>query len=250
MINSCLTIAASDNCGGAGIQQDIKVAHDFNYWAFSAVTGITVQDFNKLYKFEAVKSNLLKLQIEHCLKNYSVKAVKIGAICSEENIKVIADCLSENKQQNVVLDPVLASSSGAEFLKTETLQILKEKLFPLTNLITPNKIEFEILCGQKVNSICDAIEIGKEKAKLWNTSILLKGGHFYDKEIKEIIISDTNIYSFNRERKKFLYNHGTGCTLSTAIACNLASGNSLYYSYLLSSDYLTKLYVNLNELLL
>ncbi|MFW5851022.1 MAG: bifunctional hydroxymethylpyrimidine kinase/phosphomethylpyrimidine kinase, partial [Bacteroidota bacterium] len=107
-----LTIAASDNSGGAGIQQDIKVAHDLDYWALSAVTGITVQNFKNVSEIEAVEPWLLKSQIEQCFRSFEVKTVKIGAVCSRENLKVIGGCLKQFSPKHVVIDPVLFSTGG------------------------------------------------------------------------------------------------------------------------------------------
>jgi hydroxymethylpyrimidine/phosphomethylpyrimidine kinase len=241
-----LTIAASDNSGGAGIQQDIKVAHDLDYWALSAITGITVQNFKTVYDVQAVKPCLLKSQIKQCFQSFEVKTVKIGAICSRENLKVIADCLKKFSPQHVVLDPVLFSTGGMPFLDTFLLNILQETLFPLTELITPNKPEFELLTNHKINSIDEGIEIATDKCKEWNTSVLLKGGHFNETLIREALITQTDVYRFERNRKIFSYSHGTGCTLSSALACFIGKNISLYNSYLLSSKYLVDFYDELH----
>lgn len=240
-----LTIAASDNSGGAGIQQDIKVAHDLGYWALSAISGITVQNFKEVFEIEAVKPFLLQSQIEQCLISFPVQAIKIGAICNIKNLIVIADCLKSYSVKNVVLDPVLFSTSGKTFLDTSALNILKEILFPLTKIVTPNKLEFEILTNRNINNIDEAIEIAKDKCLEWDTSILLKGGHFNDAMIKEALITNTHVSKFERERKKIIYQHGTGCAISTALACFIGKNISLSNSYSLATDYLIKHYDSL-----
>lgn len=237
-----LTIAASDNSGGAGIQQDIKVAHDMGYWALSAITGITVQNFKNVFEIEAVNPDILKSQIEQCFLSFPVKAIKIGTVCSKENMIVITDCLKKFPHKNVVLDPVLFSTGGTPFLETSALTFLQEALFPLTRLITPNKPEFELLTNHKITSIDDGIEIATEKCKEWDTSILLKGGHFNETLIREALITKTDVYRFERKRKTLSYSHGTGCTLSSALACHIGRNISLYDSYLLSSKYLIDYY--------
>jgi len=246
-MNYFLTIAASDNSGGAGIQQDLKVAHDLGYWGLSALTGITVQDFTKVFHIEAVNPDLLKSQIEQCLQSFPVKATKIGAMCSAENVLLIVDCLKRFPQKHVILDPVLFSTGGVPFLDTPSLTLLKEELFPLTELVTPNKPEFELLVNHKIDSIDQAIELASEKCKEWGTSILLKGGHFDSAKIQEALVTETEVYRFERERKTFSYSHGTGCTLSSALACYRGSGKSLYDAYLLSSTYLTDFYDRINK---
>ena len=211
-------------------------------WALSAVSGITVQDFNKVFEVEAVKPALLQSQIEQSLLSFPVNAIKIGAICNNENIKVIADCLKKYSAKHVVLDTVLASTSGKPFLDESALTVLKQELFPLTEIITPNKNEFEILVNRKINNIDEAIEIARDKCSEWNTSILLKGGHFDDTLIKEALVTKTSVDRFERERKKYSYQHGTGCALSSALACYLAQDKPLLDAYLLSSEYLVKYY--------
>ena len=237
-----LTIAASDNSGGAGIQQDIKVAGDLGYWPLSAITGITVQNFKNVFKIEAVQPDLLKLQIKKCFQSFPVKTVKIGTLCNKENLVAVIDCLKQFSPLHVVLDPVLFASGGIPFLDLSLLDYLKRTLFPLTELITPNKPEFELLTNHKITSIDEGIEIAKEKCTEWNTSILLKGGHFNESLIKEALITQTNIYRFERQRKTFAYSHGTGCTLSSALACYIGKTISLQDSYLLSSKYLVDFY--------
>jgi len=242
-----LTIAASDNSGGAGIQQDIKVAHDLDYWALSAITGITVQNFKKVFEIKSVDPSLLQSQIEECCSSFPVQAIKIGAICSIENIIVIADCLKKYHIKHVVLDPVLFSTSGKAFLDNPSLEVLKNSLFPFIELITPNKPEFEILTNRKFNTIDEGIEIAKDICNDWNTSILLKGGHFSDENIKEALITKNHVYCFERERLEFKYEHGTGCTLSSALACFLSNGLSFQEAYTLSSEYLVRHYNSLQN---
>ncbi len=240
-MNYFLTIAASDNSGGAGIQQDIKVAHDLGYWPLSAVTGITVQNFNKVFAVEAVKPYLLEAQIKQCLK-FPVKTIKTGAICSKENLEVITDCLHQFPGKHLVIDPVLFSSSGTPFLNTESIKQLQQSLFPLAELITPNKPEFEQLIGNRITSIHEGIKVAREKCKEWDTAILLKGGHFNNPRITEALITQDKVYHFDKPRSDFSYTHGTGCTISSAIACYTGKNIPLHQAYSLASQYLTTLY--------
>jgi len=240
-----LTIAATDNSGGAGVQQDIKVARDLGYWALSAITGITVQNFKEVFVIKAINPRLLQSQIEQCCSSFPIQTIKIGAICSIKNIMVIIDCLKKYPLKHVVLDPVLYSTSGKAFLDEPSFHVLKETLFPLTELITPNKSEFEILINRKINTIDEGIEIAKDKCSEWDTSILLKGGHFKDIKIKEAFITKTHVYRFERERKTFMYEHGTGCTLSSALACFLGKKIAFQDAYTRSSQYLVRHYHSL-----
>ena len=241
-MNHILTIAASDNSGGAGVQKDIMVAHDLGYHALSAITGITVQNFTEVFEVVPVNASLLQQEIEACCQSFPIKAVKIGAICSAENIKAIARSLSQYGYRHVVLDTVIASTSGRTFLDADSLEILKNELFPLAEIITPNKPEFEILTCCTFSTLEEGIDIAKEYVKQWNTSILLKGGHFNDATIKEAIVTKDIVYRFERERQQFTNSHGTGCTLSSALACNLGHDVPLQEAYTCASEYLARLY--------
>lgn len=241
-MDNFLTIAASDNSGGAGVQQDLKVARDLSYWGFSAITGLTIQNFKQVFAIKAVDCSFLEAQIEQCFLSSSIQTVKIGALCSRENLMIAAGCLKRYVPKHVVLDPVLFSTSGASFLDTASLRVLKKELFPLAELITPNKPEFELLTNRKFDSIEKAIAMAAGVCREWGTSILLKGGHFNDPLIREAIITPTEVYRFERHRKAYLYSHGTGCTLSSALACYLGKDISVVDSYQLSSKYLTDLF--------
>lgn len=248
-MNFIMTIAASDNSGGAGIQKDILIADKLNFWGISAITGITVQNFDKVSKIVPVKSELLKMQIENCYTSFNIKATKIGAICSYDNLLVIIDSIKKFKPFNIVLDPIIAASSGEKFLDNNSIKLMKNELFPLMTIITPNKDEFEIFTKTKIQTIKEAIDLAKIKSKEWNTSILLKGGHFFNKYINEALISNGIAYYFERKRENFKYSHGTGCTLSTAIACYLANNYSLKDAYLLASEFLLNHYKSIQKII-
>lgn len=233
-----LTIAASDNSGGAGIQQDIKVAYNHGYWALSAITGITVQNFEHVFHLEPVNPMLLKSQIDQCFQSFAIEAVKIGAICSEQNLLCIANCLEQYTPKHVVLDPVLFSTSGMPFLDSSLLTVLKKRVFPYVELITPNKPEFEILSNCNINTLEEGVAVATEKCLEWGVSILLKGGHFEAESIQEALITQCGVIYYSRKREIFPYNHGSGCTLSTALSCNLGSNMSLAESYTKASEYL------------
>jgi hydroxymethylpyrimidine/phosphomethylpyrimidine kinase len=242
-----LTIAATDNSGGAGIQQDLKVANEHGYWGLSAVTGITSQNFNSIFEIQAVEPKLLQNQIEKCLLSYDVSAIKIGAICSAENINVIASCLKKFHCNNVILDPVISSSRGMHFLGYSSIEQLKNTLFPLTTLITPNKQELEMLTGCTIHKIEDSIELAKFYCNKWNTSILLKGGHYDSKKIREALVTRSELFMFERDRKIFRFDHGTGCVLSSALACHIGNKVSLYDSCNSASQYLVNYYSELQK---
>ncbi len=243
-----LTIAASDNSGGAGIQQDIKVAWDLGYWPLSAITGITVQNFTRARIIKPVDQELVFEQISESLGSFPVAAVKIGALTGEENLRTVSMALKKFKPSIVVLDPVIATSSGRTFLPETAISLLVSDLLPQVTVVTPNAIEFSIMTGKKATGFDEAVEIAKNKSQEWGTSIILKGGHFDGEDIREAIITQGSVKIFERKRLDFSrYSHGTGCTFSSALACYLADGLDLEAAYRKATDYLVGFYQRMQE---
>ena len=224
-MNYFLTIAASDNSSGAGIQQDLKVAAEFGFWGLSAITGITIQNFKKLESIYPIPSEILSGQIEMNLNSFQIKCTKIGAICSENNIQVISSILVNKKLKNIVLDPVFSPSHGKAFIKSKSIKYFREKLLPFVDVVTPNKDELSLLAEKEIFNFDQGIEACKLLSKQYGTSFYLKGGHFEGSSIKEALITDKEISFFEKERLTLKYTHGTGCTFSTALSCYL--GNEL-----------------------
>jgi hydroxymethylpyrimidine/phosphomethylpyrimidine kinase len=222
-----LTIAASDNSGGAGIQQDLKVAEDLGFWGVSAITGITIQDFKKMQSVYPIPPEILSEQIRMNINSFQINCVKIGAVCSEENIKAISTILKTNKLKNVILDPVFAPSHGKEFISLKSVTLFIEELLPLVNIITPNKNELSLLSGKGILNFDDGIEASRQLVNRFGCNVYLKGGHFDGIFIKEALITSNDIIFFEKERLKLKYSHGTGCTFSTALSCYSGQGLNL-----------------------
>ncbi|HCL00072.1 MAG TPA: hypothetical protein DHW42_08225 [Candidatus Marinimicrobia bacterium] len=237
-----LTIAASDNSGGAGIQQDLKIASLFGFWGLSAITGLTVQDFSGVDSVYPVQSEILREQIEKCFVNFNVTTVKIGAICSLKNIEIISDCLEKYSPKYVVLDPVFASSSGKMFFNRDEVDILRKRILPLVTIVKPNRFELELISGRKLKDINTAKEIANDLSRQYNCAFYISGGHFSGDQISEILIEKGSVYQVNKNRKKWSYTHGTGCTLTSAIACYLGQGNLLATSCKLATEFVTEFY--------
>ncbi len=243
-----LTIAASDNSGGAGIQQDIKVAWDLGYWPLSAITGITVQNFSRARVIEPVRSGLLFEQISESLESFPVSAVKIGALTGPENVGAVVRALRQFKPPIVVLDPVIATSSGKLFLTEKAIKVMVSDLLPMTTVITPNAVELEIMSGTNFNDFDEAVQVAREKSIKWQTQIIVKGGHFNDSKVREAIVSQDKIMFFSHERYDFSrYSHGTGCTFSSALACYLADGYPLDEAYERATGYLVHFYQRMQK---
>ncbi len=245
MIPYILSIAASDSSGGAGIQRDLRTAIAFDCRMLSAVTGVTVQDYSGLYGIEAVSADIIRRQIERSLHSFEVKAVKIGAICSNDAFPVIAHAL--RNARNIVLDPVIAPTVGKAFIEGDARK-LYQPLLEIACIITPNRIELETLSGGTIANYNQASEAALELHRRFGCSVLVKGGHFKNEDMRDILIDQNREYHFRKHKRVWNYTHGTGCTLSTAIAACLARGMNLPEAVKMASDYLEKQYDMLNRM--
>ncbi len=232
-----LTIAGSDCSGGAGIQADIKTITAHKMYAMSAVTALTAQNTTGVYGIFEATPEFVGKQLECVFSDIRPDAVKIGMVLNREIIEVIAAKLNEYKAENIVIDPVMVSTSGSKLLSDEAINALINNLLPLGTVITPNIPEAEVLSGMVIktkNDIGKAAEVINMKV---GCAVLIKGGHS---------INDATDLLFNSDFKHWFYSkridnpntHGTGCTLSAAIACNLARGSSLVKSIEKSKKYL------------
>ncbi|WP_455256708.1 bifunctional hydroxymethylpyrimidine kinase/phosphomethylpyrimidine kinase [Peptoniphilus asaccharolyticus] len=237
MRKKVLTIAGSDSSGGAGIQADIKTMLTNGVYAMSCITALTAQNTTGVSDIMEVSPEFLDSQLESVFEDIFPDAVKIGMVSSSELIEVIAKNLKKYSAKNIVVDPVMVATSGSSLIQTEAVKALKEKLFPLADLITPNLQEAEVLSGKEINSIEDMVEAAKLIYEESNVAVLLKGGHLDDS--CDDLLYDGEETWFRGKKIANQNTHGTGCTLSSAIASNLAKGYSLS-----DSIYLAKLYLN------
>ena len=227
-----LTIAGSDNTGGAGIQADIKTCCAFGVYAASAITGVTAQNSCGVYGVEPVSLNLLRLQIDSIFEVMRPDAIKTGMLPSPEIISLVAQKISEYNIQNVVVDPVMVATNGDNLVTPgdETLLEFRNSLLPLATIVTPNLAEASAFMAKDVSemnplSICERL-LNLFKSK----SILLKGGHSSGNRSIDYLFDGFNFYEFNEEKVNTQNLHGTGCVLSSAIACGLAKGQNLLQS--------------------
>lgn len=242
-----LTIAGSDSSGGAGIQADIKTMTLNGVYAESAVTALTAQNTTGVLSVLDSSPQFLKDQLDMIFDDIYPDSVKIGMVSNSDLILVIAEKLKEKKAKNIVIDPVMVATSGAKLLKDEAINVLKNELLPLADLITPNIPEGEILSGIKINDEKDMQKAGKIISEKYNCACLLKGGHK---------INDANDYLY--ENKKGVWfkgkrienenTHGTGCTLSSAIAANLAKGYDMENSIKMAKEFLSNALLDMLDL--
>jgi len=224
-----LTIAGSDSGGGAGIQADIKAISAMGCYAASAITAVTVQNTVGVQAVHPVPLDILAGQIDAVLSDIGADSIKIGMLHSAEVVEVVADKIRQYGIKNVVLDPVMVSTSGHRLIEESAVAVIKERLMPLARVLTPNVPEAEILIGKKIAGECDFKEVAKELASSYNVSVLLKAGHLTGETLTDYFynVEDGSLTLLPSKRVETKNTHGTGCTLSSAFAAALAKGEEL-----------------------
>jgi hydroxymethylpyrimidine/phosphomethylpyrimidine kinase len=223
-----LTIAGSDSGGGAGIQADLKTISSLGCFGTSVITAITAQNTLGVTGIHPIPMDMIKKQLEAVLSDISTDAVKIGMIHSAQIVRTVASALKKFKLKNIVLDPVMVATSGDRLIEDNTLDALTGYLFPLADIITPNIPEAEILTGNKIKSRDDIAETALRLLDFGSSSVLVKGGHIKGKLLYDVFISKNNRGDIRVFTNKYINTknvHGTGCTLSSAIASFMALGD-------------------------
>ncbi len=233
-----LTIAGSDCSGGAGIQADIKTITVHKMYAMSVITALTAQNTTGVFGIMEVSPEFVASQLDCIFTDIRPDAVKIGMVSSAAIINVIADKLIEYRAENIVVDPVMISTSGSRLLSDDAMNALLTRLLPLGTVITPNIPEAEALCGFGIENKEDMLRAASAIAKSTSGAILIKGGHLED-DASDLLYMDEKALWFDGEKVHNPNTHGTGCTLSSAIACNLAAGFSLEKSIKNAKAYIT-----------
>ena len=228
-MKTALSIAGSDSSGGAGIQADLKTMTLNGVFAMSAVTALTAQNTTGVTGILEATPAFLAQQIDAVFEDIRPDAVKIGMVSSEGLIEVIADRLTTHKAENVVVDPVMVATSGARLLEPGAVEALKEKLLPLATVVTPNIPEAEILSGTTIRTSADMEAAARAIFDTWGCAVLCKGGHNVN-DANDLLWAKGKAQWFEGTRIDNPNTHGTGCTLSSAIAANLAKGFSLAQS--------------------
>ena len=238
IMKTALSIAGSDSCGGAGIQADIKTMTMNGVYAMSAITALTAQNTKGVWGISEVPPDFLKQQIDAVFDDIYPDAVKIGMVSSSELIKVIAERLTFFNAKNVVLDPVMVSTSGSRLMNVDAISTLTNELFPVATVITPNIPEAEILSEKTIKDDNDMCAVAKRIGDTYRCSVLLKGGHSIC-DANDLLYSDGEYKWFYGKRIDNPNTHGTGCTLSSAIASNLAKGFDVFESVQRAKEYIS-----------
>ena len=238
MVKTVLTIAGSDPSGGAGIQADIKVITVHRQYAMSVVTALTAQNTCGVFDVLETPAAVVEAQLDCVLNDIPPDAVKIGLTGGRENIRVIAKKLREYEARSIVLDPLMVSSSGRRLLPRAAVVTLQEELFPLAALITPNLPEAEALTGRTLSNPAEREAAAAALEAAYGCAVLIKGGHAAQ-AADDVLCADGTYTWFRAARIDNPNTHGTGCTLSSAIACALADGLPLPDAVRRAKAYLT-----------
>lgn len=234
-----LSIAGSDSCGGAGIQADLKTISALGVYGMTVIVAVTAQNTTGVFGVQEISEELISSQIKTIFSDIKVDAVKIGMLSSSKIIRTVLENLKQFKPQNIVLDTVMISKSGYKLLKDEAIQELTN-LFPFTTLVTPNILEAEILSEIKITDEEHMKEAAQKIQKQGAKNVLLKGGHRQDNCTDILLLKNGNFIRFEAEKIPSNNTHGTGCTLSSAIASYLALGFNLEDSIKKSKEYINK----------
>jgi len=235
-----LIIAGSDSSGGAGIQADIKTVTALGSYAMTAVTAVTAQNTMGVKKITSIPIKNIQKQITMILDDIGVNAVKIGMLHNTNVIRCVCYILKKYKLKNIVLDPVMIAKGGSKLINNNSIVYLKKKLLPLCNLVTPNIPEAEVLTGYSISNKEDMIKAAKKIINMGAKNVLLKGGHLKNKMIFDILVSKKSINIFSKKKIKTKNTHGTGCTLSSALATCLSQKKNIYKSCKISLKYVDR----------
>ena len=238
-LKTALTIAGSDSSGGAGIQADLKTMTMNGVYGMSAITALTAQNTMGVRAIQEATPEFLKQQRDSIFEDIYPDAVKIGMVASSELIRVIADRLRYYDAKNVVVDPVMVATSGSALMKSDAVQTLIKELLPISTLVTPNIPEAQVLSGQIIETKEDMITAAKHIGENYHCAVLLKGGHSIN-DANDLLYTNGECIWFEGKRINNPNTHGTGCTLSSAIASNLAKGFTLAESVQRAKDYISE----------
>ncbi|MBR2476914.1 MAG: bifunctional hydroxymethylpyrimidine kinase/phosphomethylpyrimidine kinase [Clostridia bacterium] len=237
-MKTSLTIAGSDSIGGAGIQADIKTMISNGVYAMSVITALTAQNTLGVQGIEPISPEFIKMQLDSVFSDIVPDSIKIGMVPDTPQILAIAERLNHYNAKNIVIDPVMVATSGSVLTKETAVGVMKEKLFPLATVITPNIPEAKVLSGIEIKSEKDMENAAQTLGKSGDFAVLVKGGHGLS-DANDVLYCNGKTRWYNGKRIDNHNTHGTGCTLSSAIASNLAKGLQLEDAVLKAKEYIS-----------
>jgi hydroxymethylpyrimidine/phosphomethylpyrimidine kinase len=235
-----LTIAGSDSGGGAGIQADLKTFSAIGCYGMSVITALTAQNTQGVKAIHAVPPAFAIQQIEAVLSDIGADAIKIGMLYSAELIEAVAQALKKHGARKIVLDPVMVAQSGDKLLQDDAIEAIKTHLMPIADVVTPNIPEAAVFCGMQLTQWSDIENAAETLAKYGSRSILIKGGHGDERKSTDLLFlaGENRFVSLEADRIETRNNHGTGCTLSSAITSYMAKGNDIEKSVQMAKEFM------------
>jgi len=239
-MKKALTIAGSDCSGGAGIQADLKTFAAYGVYGMSAIVSIVAENTSRVIDIEDVSADMIKKQIDAVFEDIEVDAVKIGMLSKEECMLAVLEKIKQYNPKNVVVDTVMYAKNGCPLMNPDSIDFLIEKIIPVADIITPNVPEAEKISGMKIVNIEDMKKACINIQKMGCKAVLIKGGHLLpDEDSEDILFDGKKFYDYKSKRINTKNTHGTGCTLSSAIAANLALGKNIEEAVHNAKNYIT-----------
>ena len=234
---TALTIAGSDSGGGAGIQADLKTFAAHGVYGTSAITALTAQNTMGVTGVHVVPPEFVVAQIDAVADDIPIAAAKTGMLATAAVVRAVAEVLARRRLAWLVVDPVMVAKSGDRLLDQNAVREMTEAMIPLASVVTPNRIEAEVLTGRAVVSGNDAREAAKALVDLGARAAIVKGGHFQDADVVDLLYDGRDFHEFRHPRQQTRHTHGTGCTFAAALTANLALGNPLPNAVALTVDF-------------
>jgi hydroxymethylpyrimidine/phosphomethylpyrimidine kinase len=234
---TALTIAGSDSGGGAGIQADLKTFSAFGVYGVSAIAALTAQNTVEVAGVHPVPPEFVAQQIDAVASDIAIDAVKTGMLATAAIVEAVADALARWSLRQVVVDPVMVAKSGARLLTDDAVEHVRLRLLPLAAVVTPNRMEAEVLIGRDVRTRDDAREAAQALVGLGARAVVIKGGHFDEADVVDLLFDGERFHEFHHPRQPTRHTHGSGCTFAAAIAAGLASGDDLGRAVQVAADY-------------
>lgn len=242
-IPAVMTVAGSDNSGGAGIEADLKTFTTLGVYGTAAITCVVAENPKVVQTIRPMPPSLVREQIELVLDVFPVRAMKTGMLYSGPIIHAIADVLEAmpaRRRPKLVIDPVMVATSGALLLKRAAAQQLVDRLFPMAAVVTPNLDEAQLFCGRALRSEDDVVRAAAELTSRWGVPFLVKGGHLKGKEAVDFLVDGSDVIRLEADRIPNVQTHGTGCTYSAAITAGLALGLDLPRAVVRAKEFVTR----------
>ena len=236
-MRTALTIAGSDSGGGAGIQADLKTFAAHGVYGTSAITAVTAQNTVGVMAWEPVSPHLVRAQIDAVARDIGADAVKIGMLANAAIVNVVADAIQSSGLKNVVLDPVMVAKGGDRLLEASAVEAIASRLLPMADVVTPNAPEAEVLADMAIESRAGMEEAGRRILARGPRVVIVKGGHLEGPESVDLALTSDGVFELRGPRFATTNTHGTGCTLASAIAANLALGRPLREALSLAREY-------------